>query len=89
MSHQWKYDYHHKHNDGVVLVFDGGLGVYLVPDHPDYYFYNNRYYRFVDSVWHVSPGIKGPWVVVKKKNLPPRFLKIKVPKGKIPLVKTK
>jgi len=37
------------------------LGVYAVLGRPDYYFWDNRYFRFYDGLWQSSADIDGRW----------------------------
>ncbi len=62
--------YRHKHGD-VNLVFDSGLGVYVVFELPNRYFLRGRYYRRVDAGWQLSANLSGPWVVIASDRLPP------------------
>lgn len=58
--HAPAYGYRRKHYSGVDLVFDPVLGVYVVVDHP-YYYYGDRFYWFHDGAWLYSPDWRGPW----------------------------
>lgn len=75
--HAPAHGYRYKHQD-VELVFDAGLGVYIVVGYPDYYFYDNRYYRYRDGGWAVSLLLEGPWVSITEVDLPPGLQKMKV-----------
>jgi hypothetical protein len=59
--HAPAHGYRHKHGDGVVLVFESSLGVYVVSGHKDLYFHKDRYYRLHKSKWQSSGHIEGPW----------------------------
>ena len=76
---QPKHPKHSKHpnqqGDDAKLVFDTGLGVYLVVDLPDHYFFEGRYFRHHKGGWLVSAKLEGPWVVGKSKDLPPGLRK--------------
>lgn len=65
----------------IELVFDTGLGVYVVVGYPGFYFYRGNYYRALNSVWHVSAHIDTGWAVVGNNALP-RGLAKKKGKGK-------
>jgi hypothetical protein len=52
---------HKKHQDGIELVFDSGLGVYFVVDRPGYYWHGDRYLRWVSGSWSVSRRFDGHW----------------------------
>jgi len=61
---------HARHRDGVELVFDAGLGVYLVVDRRDYYWYRDRYLHWVSGSWWVSDRFDGGWVEVSIDAVP-------------------
>lgn len=73
--HAPAHGYRHKHQHGVEMVFDTGMGVYIVVGYPKHYFYNNNYYRYHDGIWKMSVHIKGPWVIITKSDLPPGLKK--------------
>ncbi len=57
--HAPAHGYRHKHYHD--LMFDSGLGVYIVVGRPDYYFWDKRYYRYYDGYWQFSSKIDGRW----------------------------
>jgi len=59
--HAPAHGYRHKHGDGVVLVFEADLGVYVVSGHKDLYYYKDRYYRHHNKKWQSSGHVDGPW----------------------------
>ena len=61
---------HKRHRDDVELVFDSGLGVYLVVDRPDYYWHRDRYLHWSSGSWRVSHRIDGDWAVVSVDVVP-------------------
>jgi hypothetical protein len=64
--------YRHKHHhDGVQLVFDSGLGVYVVVGQPYHWFHHDHYYWLHDGEWHRSKHLGGPWVVADFDGVPP------------------
>jgi len=69
--HAPAHGYRHKHSDGVILVYDSGIGVYLVNGHTSVYFYEGSYYRLHSGVWETSAHIDGKWRNTSHKNLPP------------------
>ncbi len=73
--HAPAHGYRHKHQQGVEMVFDVGMGVYIVVGYPKYYFYNNSYYRYHNGIWKMSVYIKGPWVIITESDLPPGLKK--------------
>jgi hypothetical protein len=73
--HAPAHGYRHKHHgDGVNLVFDAGLGVYVVADWPDYYWHVDRYLRWAAGEWRVSSRIDGTWVVVASDRVPAKLV---------------
>jgi hypothetical protein len=60
-----------KHAHGAELVYDSGLGVYVVVGYPGHYHDGHRYYRKLDGRWWVSPDLHGRWVVISTKQIPP------------------
>ena len=58
--HAPAHGYRHKHYNHD-LVFDSGLGVYLVLGRPDYYFWDNRYFRYHDGYWQFAADLDGRW----------------------------
>lgn len=70
--HAPAHGYRYKHRtSGLDLVFDSGLGVYVVVGYPSYYFYRDRFYRFFDGHWHFAARFGGPWHVVERSAMPP------------------
>lgn len=68
--HAPAHGYRHKHPDGVVLVFQASLGLYLVSGHRDTYYHRDHYYRLHRGTWEMSQEMKGPWHKVAYKKLP-------------------
>jgi hypothetical protein len=68
--HAPAHGYRYMH-DGAVLVYDAGLGLYVVRGFPGVYFYNNRYYRWHKKHWTISHRYDGPWKLVHRKYVPP------------------
>jgi len=56
--------------DGVELVFDSGLGVYVVADWPDTYWAVDHYVRWSNGVWTTSASLKIGWAVVSSEQVP-------------------
>jgi hypothetical protein len=59
----------------VDLVFDSGLGVYVVVGWPDHYWYQDRYYRWVDGVWMASAQLDAGWLTCSSGKVPPGLVK--------------
>ena len=71
--HAPAHGYRHKHAThagDIDLVFDSGLGLYVVVGRPGHYFHRDRYYRQVESGWRVSARIDTGWAVVTLRELP-------------------
>ncbi len=80
--HAPAHGYRHKHSQGPEIVFDSGLGVYVVVDLQDYYYHEKRYYRFRGDRWETSVHIRGPWELVVEAALPTGLQKKSHCKGK-------
>ena len=79
--HAPAHGYRRKHRrSGHDLVFDSGLGVYLVVGQ-GHYFYRDRFYRWHKGAWHVGRRARGPWRRAGDHEVPRRLFKSKV-KGK-------
>jgi hypothetical protein len=64
--------YRMKHASGVTLVFDAGLGIYIVAELPGTYFQNERFYRkLANGSWGIAAWPNGPWSAVATNSLPP------------------
>ena len=72
---------HDTHAGQVELVFDSGLGVYLVVGWPGHYWQDGHYYREVDGAWQVSARLDTGWSAAPAKRLPPGLAK-KAARGK-------
>jgi hypothetical protein len=81
--HAPAHGYRAKHGpgDSVQLVFDSRLGVYVVVDLPDHYFWDGFYLRVEDGRWYASVSLDGGWEPRSVKSLPPGLRK-KVARGK-------
>jgi hypothetical protein len=89
--HAPAHGYRHKHSDGAVLVYESGIGVYVVRGYSDIYFYGDNYYRLHKGSFTISGHVDGPWHKVAVKKLP-RGLRKKLEssgKGKGKYKKTK
>jgi hypothetical protein len=62
--------YRHKHSQGVDLIFDAGLGVYVVVGYDQHYFHGKRFYRRGGSGWLASAQVRGPWLSVELSAVP-------------------
>lgn len=71
-SHAPAHGYRHKHpEDGVVLVYDSKLAVYVVTGYKHCYFTNGVYFRYSNDVWELSKRVAGPWKIVIVRDVPP------------------
>jgi hypothetical protein len=61
---------YHSHTGSAELVFDSGLGVYVVVGMSDYYFWNGSYLRIRDGQWWVSTYLDGDWRPHDARSLP-------------------
>jgi len=70
--HAPAHGYRRKHpQDDVALVFDSGLGVYVVVDTPDCWWTDAGFYRWREGVWYQGPHVSGPWKQVVLDSVPP------------------
>jgi hypothetical protein len=76
--HAPAHGYRHKHPGpagSVDLVFDSGLGVYVVVGWPGYYWHQDHYYRFVEGAWMISTRLDAGWVSCSSGKVPPGLVK--------------
>jgi len=76
-AHAPAHGYRRKYISGVELVFDSGLGVYVVVGHPDHYYHDGYFYRLHGGLWEMSLSLDGHWKVASEKSLP-AGLRVKV-----------
>lgn len=70
--HAPAHGYRAKTRQGVELVFDSGLGVYVVVDLPGAYFWGDFYYRQESGRrWERCDRLDGAWVGIVETSLPP------------------
>jgi len=63
-------------HSGVELVFDSGLGLYVVTGYPNYYYYGGYYYRVYGGGRYARcRRIHGSWSSISPSNLPPGLAK--------------
>lgn len=68
--HAPAHGYRAKTPQGVEVVFDTQVGVYVVINVPGSYWLDDRYYRKAPKGWVWSASFEGPWEVCVETNLP-------------------
>lgn len=66
---------HRRQHDGVDLVFDADLDVYVVVGRPGVYFRGDDYYCLRGGEWWAGSRWNGPWAAVVVSDLPPGLRK--------------
>jgi len=61
---------YHQHAGEVELIFDGGLGVYVVVDIPNYYYWNGAYLRIEGGQWSTCAYLDGDWKPYSERSVP-------------------
>jgi len=77
--HAPAHGYRHKNPDGVELRFDSDLGVYVVVDMPNVYYYDGVYLRLSGDRWQATPDLKRSWYYEQDSRVP---YKLKEKKGR-------
>ena len=74
--HAPAHGYRHKYNNHDLL-YDSGLGVYVVVGVPDFYFIDGNYYRHSHDGWYYSREYDRDWKPYKDhdRKLPPGLSK--------------
>jgi len=76
--HAPAHGYRHKHatrSGNVDLIFDSGVGVYVVVGWPDHYWDRDHYYRYAEGHWMTSRRIDGGWARCSAANVPQGLVK--------------
>lgn len=73
--HAPAHGYRYKHRNGVEMVYDSNIGVYVVVGRTEHYYCRDKYYRLNGGSWEVSLDINGKWAPVSDKKLPPGLRK--------------
>jgi hypothetical protein len=55
----------------IELIFDSGVGAYVVVGWPDHYWHRDHYYRYVEGHWMTSGRIDGGWATCSANKVPP------------------
>ena len=69
-AHAPAHGYRRKHVHGVELVFDSGLGLYVVVGRTDHYYHDGYFFRFRSGIWERCPEPDGHWKVTSHNSLP-------------------
>ena len=70
-GHHKKHHEHHNHHDRVIdMVYDSGLGVYVVAEAVDIYFHDALFFRLSGHDWVASGSFYGPWEHTHYRNVP-------------------
>jgi hypothetical protein len=71
--HAPAHGYRMKHaHDGVELVYDSGIDVYVVTGFRNCYYSAGQYFRLEASFWEWSASVDGPWKALSSdSDLPP------------------
>lgn len=70
--------YRHQQSDGIQLVFESSIGVYIVSGYTEHYYYHGRYYRWNNDSWQVSSKVSRGWARASEKTIPPGLRKTHV-----------
>jgi hypothetical protein len=68
--HAPAHGYRHKTDQGVDIVFNSSLGLYVVVGAKDHYYYDGSYYRRLGDRWEVSLRYDGSWKPISATALP-------------------
>ncbi len=68
-------DGYHQAYYGHDLRYDVNLGVYLVVDRPNHYYYHDNYYRYDAGRWYYSHDLNDRWRTYDERKLPPGLAK--------------
>lgn len=71
--HAPAHGYRLHHQQGVDLVFDSGIGAYIVLGFDDLFFFDNHYMRFYDGYWYFSDRYDGRWRRAVSEPVPHRL----------------
>lgn len=72
--HAPAHGYRHKHEHGVTLQFDSGIGAYVVLGHAGIYFHNGLYLRrHARGHWQSAKHYRGPWQRSAARDVPAKL----------------
>jgi len=66
---------YHQIYRGHDIRYDANLGVYLIVDMPNHYFFNDNYYRYHEGRWYYSRDLEKHWRHYDERKLPPGLAK--------------
>jgi hypothetical protein len=69
--HAPAHGYRAKTSEGIAIVYDSRLRVYVVIDISNHYYYNGFYYRLNEDRWEGCAHIHGSWQPVAENKVPP------------------
>jgi hypothetical protein len=72
--HAAAHGYRHHMGEGLVLVFNSNLAVYLVDGRPDYYYDHGHYFRRKAGRWQMCRSVEGPWIAASKSHVPAKLV---------------
>jgi len=64
------------------MIYDSGIGAYIIVGMPDYYFDNNFYFRFRDGHWQISASLGDRWRDTNRYSVPRKLYQSKYKKSK-------
>jgi len=76
-AHGYRRKQHVDHGADLELVFDSGLGVYVVVGIPDLYFFSDHYFRLGDAGWQISLHHDSGWTLAAQSQVPDGLWKSK------------
>lgn len=81
--HAPAHGYRHKHHHGHELIYQSGIGAYVVVNAPETYFVDNLYIRMsTDGRWMVSAVLEGGWRLAVNNEVPYKLKEYKKKKSK-------
>jgi hypothetical protein len=69
-AHGYRRKQHVQRGPDLELVFDSGLGVYVVVGTPDLYFFGDHYFRLGDAGWQISLQHDSGWTLAAQGQVP-------------------
>ena len=72
--HAPAHGHRHKQRDGIELVYDSEIGIYVVAGHSHHYHDGQHYFRWVEGKWMMSARMDHGWVVVSSHDVPTHLM---------------